>query len=442
MQVTPAIRTLILALTAALGGTAAAAAPSVLESSGHHAAPATSQGQSATGSTTASEAPAASAETSANPTTTSGKPKSFWLHLNSTPTSKETLTTEAKRRSYVVLNAWEADLIPTMKAANPALQVYVYKDLTSTRSYACRNGTDDAHLPAGIGYCEAEKNHPEWFLTGPDGKRFEYSGYSGHWQMDVGNQAYQTAWADKAIADSKGFDGLYLDNALMTCDAYHEGVCPTKYNSDTSMRNAYLSMLRDTRAKFTTAGLKTIANLSNARLHAGAWDAYMEHLDGGLDEWWVTFSDDNRLAEYPEGWSRQVAQIASNEAKGKITLVQPHFTPNAEVPFRYALASYLLAAGSKAAIAEISQTDGYGDPSPWRPEYDLDLGAPTGPYKAMGDNVFRRDFACGVVVVNASRAGTTARSIPLGESYTDANRATVATVSLAGTSGAVLQKTC
>ncbi|MCE6997198.1 putative glycoside hydrolase family 15 protein [Saccharothrix sp. S26] len=370
--------------------------------------------------------------------------QSFWLHMNSTPVSDEVLATEARRRAYIVLNAWEGDLVGKLKAANPAVQVFVYKDLSSTRSYACRNGVDDAQLPTGVGYCQAEKDHPEWFLLDPNGRRFEYSGYSGHWQMDVGNTAYQDAWAANVIESSTeaGFDGVFMDNALFPCDAYHQGVCPAKYPTDAAIQDAYKSMLANTREDFVAAGLKTVANLSNARLHAGAWDAYTEHLDGGFDEWWLTFNDNDLLSEYPEGWSRQVAEITSNEARGKITWVQPHHTAGADRPYRFALASYLLATGDKAAIASIDQTDGYGDPTPWRTEYDWDLGTPIGPYKSVGANLYLRDFTCGTVVVNANRTDTRSVTVPLDGDHLNERGTRVDQVSLAGTSGAILRKTC
>lgn len=380
----------------------------------------------------------------AGPAEPAANVRSFWLHLNSTPTSESLLTAEAARRDHVVLNAWEGDLIPTLKAANPDITVFVYKDLSSTRSYACHDGVDDEDLPAGIGYCDAERHHPEWFLLGPSGERFEYEGYRGHWQMDVGDTAYQDAWADNVVAASAeaGFDGVFMDNALFTCDTYHPGVCPPEYPTDADLQDAYRSMFANTRDRFTAAGLETVANLSNARLHEGAWDAYSEHLDGAFDEWWLTFSDDDLLPEYPEGWSRQVAQIAANEARGKRTWVQPHFTPGAEQPFRYALASYLMAAGDRTAIAEIGQTDGYGDPTPWHAEYDWHLGDPTGPYRPVADNVFRRDFTCGTAVVNANPTGSGPVVVDLGGRYSDHDGATVTSVALPGTSGAVLRKSC
>ncbi|MBM7786951.1 putative glycoside hydrolase [Tenggerimyces flavus] len=373
-----------------------------------------------------------------------GQARSFWLHLNGTPVSDAMIATEAQRRDYVVLNAWEGHLIPKLKAANPAIEVFVYKDLSSTRSYACRDGVDDPQLPTGVGYCDAEANHPEWFLLGSDGQRLEYAGYPGHWQMDVGDPDYQATWVANVVASSTaaGFDGILMDNALFPCDAYHAGTCPAKYPTDAAIQDAYVSMLASTREELVAAGLRTVANLSNARLYEGVWDTYTEHLDGGFDEWWLTFSDDDLLSEYPEGWSRQVAEVASNEARGKITWVQPHFTPGAERPFRYALASYLMASDDAAAIAEMGRTDGYGDPTPWHGEYDWDLGAATGPYRSVGTNLFRRDFACGAAVVNANRTDSAPRTVELGGEYLDHDGAAVTSIALAGTSGAVLRKSC
>ncbi|SDO07599.1 putative glycoside hydrolase [Lentzea jiangxiensis] len=365
--------------------------------------------------------------------------KSFWLHMNSTPVSGEMIELEARRRSHVVVNAWEKDLAAKLKAANPEIRTFVYKDLSSTRDYACANGVDDADLPTGVGYCEAD---PSWFLRGADGRRFEYEGYPGHWQMDVGNTAYQNAWAENVVASSaKAFDGVFMDNALFACDTYHPGVCPTAYPTDAAMREAYVSMLANTRQKFVDAGLETIANLSGARLHEGAWDSYAEHLDGGFDEWWLTFGDTYLLAEYPQGWSRQIAQVTANEAKGRTTWVQPHHS-GAEQPFRYAFASYLLAAGSRTAISEIEQTDRYDTPSPWRAEYDWDLGDPLGPHREVAENVHQRDFECGTVIVNANRTGSAPVTVGLAETQEDERGAPVSSVALPGTSGTVLRKTC
>ncbi|MCX2954545.1 putative glycoside hydrolase [Lentzea sp. NEAU-D7] len=383
--------------------------------------------------------PAATARSQSAPST-----QSFWLHLNSTPVPDGQLEAEARRHAYIVLNAWESSMIAKIKAASPGVQVFVYKDLSSTRSYACSNGTDDAQLPTGVGYCDTERKHPEWFLTTATGQRLQYSGYSGHWQMDVGNTGYQNAWIANVISSTTaaGFDGVLLDNALFSCDSYHDGVCPARYPDDSSFQNAYTTMLANVGSRLSAAGLTTVANLSNARLFTGAWTTYMEHLDGGFDEWWLAFSDTNLLPEYDQGWSRQLKEVSANEARGKITWVQPHLTGGVPRPFRYALASYLMVSGPRSAFAPIAETDGYGDPSPDRAEYGWTLGSPRAAYRPVGNNLFRRDFECGAVLVNSNPTGAAATTIPLGDAYTDESGRSVSSVSLPGTSGAVLRRNC
>jgi hypothetical protein len=379
--------------------------------------------------------------TAPNPTTgTAGKPSAFWIHWNSTPASDAMLSTEGKRRSVVLLNAWEGDLIPKLKAANPSILVFAYKDLTSTRSYACNGGVDDASIPTGVGYCDADKNHPDWFMQSPGGGRFEYSGYAGHWQMDVGNPAYQQAWINnvKTELTAKKFDGVIMDNALFACDDYHGGTCPTKYPNDDVFQAAYVSMLTNAKTQLNAAGLKTMANLNGARTHAGIWKKYMAQLDGGFDEFWMAFSSSDMLpAGGSEGWEAVMEEITSNEAQGKLTLVQPHFDPGDTKAFRYTFASYLMANGGHASYSEISQRDGYGDPPVYHPEFDWNLGAANGAYVSAGANTFKREFKCGAVVVNANGSGNT--TVDLGKSYIDESGATVTSVSLPSKSGSILR---
>ena len=46
----------------------------------------------------------------------------------------------------VVLNSWDEALIPSIRAAQPGVRILLYQDISSTRSYACRDGVDDALL--------------------------------------------------------------------------------------------------------------------------------------------------------------------------------------------------------------------------------------------------------------------------------------------------------
>lgn len=366
---------------------------------------------------------------------------SFWIHTNSGPISDDLLVQEIPRRRYVVLNAWEYRYIPRIKELNADCLVFCYKDLSSVRSYD--NNPDVRMLPAGISYGYA-KTRSDWWAKDSSGKWLQYDGYSGHYQMDVGKPGYQNAWATNVSKmKALGFDGIWMDNALWFRDTYHPGVPVAGYTTDGAWREAYRSFFRYVCPRLHDAGLLCVANMSDARRVAGGWKSYLDAgLDGGFDEWWLIFNDSNMLPEYTEGWRRVVDEIAYAESQGKIALVQPHFSPGNEHAFDYALASYFMAypnGAGKAAIAELAVTDGYEDPPIWHPEYDWELGAPSGPYRQIGANLFRRDFSDGVAVVNANRYGTAAVTIDLGGRYYDEYGNATRYVRLGGTSGKILR---
>lgn len=370
-----------------------------------------------------------------------GKVGTFWVDWNNYVPSDAEIEREARRRRYVMLNAWQGDLARDLKAVNPALLVFCYKDASSTRSYD--KNPDHSLLPAGVSYQWAVANRTDWFLKDSTGNRFEYEDYNGHWQMDVGNRDYQAMWAQNvAKAKGLGFDGVLIDNLLWTPDTYHEGVLPANYATKEAFQQAYVSFLSTTRPVLQAAGLKTIGNLSNARRHSGGWTRYMSYLDGGWDEWWLTFDDTNLLPEYTEGWRRQVKEVLDNEASGKVTLVQPHHSVYAEGTraFLYSLASYFCVAGTRSAITSAHVTDGYGEPPLWAEEYDWDLGEPLNWYEWAAPNVFKRRFSKGLVIVNANKSDTGPVTIQLGGTYLDHGGASVTAVSLPGTSGAILRR--
>ena len=118
------------------------------------------------------------------------------------------------RYGYVILNSWDAPLLPALKAATPGLKALVYKNLSFTSASACSNGVDQARLPTGVGYCDANANHPDWFLTDPTGARINSAPYPQSWMMDVGNPAYQSKWLSNVLADVRagGWDGVFMDD--------------------------------------------------------------------------------------------------------------------------------------------------------------------------------------------------------------------------------------
>lgn len=370
------------------------------------------------------------------------KAKLFWLQMGSINLSDALINAEAKRRSIVVLNAWEHDLIAKFKNANPAIKVLVYKDLSSTRSYAVENGVDHQFLPCGVGYKYARDNHPEWFLRDASGNELMYSGYPGHYQMDVGNDDYVNYWCTQVISELNdyGWDGAFLDNALLHADQYHEDVTPAQYPSDESIQNAYKFMLSKVNMVFNQNNKLSIANASNARLYPGTWNSYMSYLSGGLDEWWLVFSSTDRLQEYDKGWSAQMNEVVYNETNGKITLVQPHAGEGDNDGFYYAFASYWLANKGKTFFSNQVITDNYKLPSTWRAEYDWDMGVPCSNYYNYAPGIYRREFTRAMVIVNSNAQGSAPVTINLSEKCIDETGIEVNEVKVNPLQGRILRK--
>lgn len=356
--------------------------------------------------------------------------KSYWIHWNTVvkndAAGRAVVTREAARRSTFLLNQWDSWMIPYAKVVNPSLVCLVYKDASSTRT----TGAPFPMGPTGVDYRTAEE---AWFLHNTQGQRMQYEGYAGHWRMNVGHPSYQTAWATQVRTDvlKGGFDGVFIDNLLFSRLSY--GPAPREYADDAAFRTAYLNFLQSVR---NNSALLMYGNLSNARLTATAWESYISYLDGAWDEWWLTFSDTDRLSDYAEGWRRQVLEIQSAELAGKVALVQPHFTGTG-VAFRYSLASFLAVTEGLAQYSSVGSTDGYGDPSPWHAEFDWNLGAPITSLSSPSTSTFKRKFQNGMVVINARASGTVTFS--LGATYLDSQGVRVSAVAVGPKDAAILR---
>lgn len=370
-----------------------------------------------------------------------GNPATFWVHQDNSAISDATIALEAPRRKIISLNAWEQVYRDKIKAVNSNCCVNVYKDASSTRDFTVSGGVDDADLPTGVGYADADTNHPDWFLLDGSGNRLEYSGYTGHWQMNVGILGYQQKWADNVIANATlhGFDAVFADNVLFQADQYHTGVVSPSYPTDASMQAAYLSFLAYVKPRLNAAGLLLFGNTTNMRTVSGLWNTYMQYLDGGLDEFWLAFGTGNLVDNYAQGWPAQTAEVADDEAGGKTTLLMSHFDVGDTTSFRYTLASYLMVNSGRSAFMEVAATDSYGPPPPYHAEYDWDLGTPTGAYTTVQTGVFRRDFSAGCVVVNANSTGSAGVGVTLGGTYLNEAGSSVTSVTLAGTRGTILR---
>ena len=347
--------------------------------------------------------------------------------------------TDTSRYGVVVMNAWEAGRIPAMKAANPGVKILVYKDMSSTRSYAVSNGVDDALLPTGVGYAWADRNRPEWFLTDGSGARIEWSGYPGHWWMDVGNTDYVDTWVANVSSElaSAGWDGVMVDNAIADPAGYLGGRTLPRYPDKYAYRAATDTFLSIAGPRLKAAGLDVVPNLGGNFWDLTTYRRWVGYTSGALREHYGRWgSDGNGLVLTDGNWAHQVEQQEIVESEGKLHIAVA-YAKTTDVAFqRYARATFLLAwNGGPSALMFTPPTAGE---DPWTAEATTDVGVPTGARVAVGAG-WMRTYSAGVVAVNPSPTATV--TVSLGGTYVQPDGREVSSVTLGPASGAILRRT-
>ncbi len=349
------------------------------------------------------------------------------------------------RYGYVILHSWESGLIPQLKAANPNVKVLVYKDAAAAVSYTCRNGVDDALLPAGVGYCWADANHPDWFLTDASGRRIEFCDYPGVWQMDVGSPAYRQQWAQNVAAEAKerGFDGVLLDDVNQTESAHLCGRTIAKYPAAADYTAAMDGFLAAVAPALRSQGLLAIPNIMIANYWepsgVALWDRWVSYSSGAVQEYFTKWSHDATGWLTDDGgwhndWSSRQELLRRTQAAGKIFIGVTYAPAGDARSMRYARASFLADwdGGSSALVFEPTNPE---QQDPYAQTWTADIGTPLGPRYRVG-LAWRRDFTGGLIVVNPS---TSQQTIDLGGAFALPDGSTVTSVTLQSADAAILR---
>ena len=125
-------------------------------------------------------------------------------------------------------------------------------------------------------------------------------------------------------------------------------------------------------------------------------------------------------------------EIRETLRRGKNFIGITHSDPDDAQAARFGYATMLLAGDGRAHFALAHD---YSNET-WFPEYDYDLGRPTGPATQDHDGVHRRRFERGLVVVNPT---ATTRSVALDGLYRGSGLARARTAVLPPTSGLILE---
>lgn len=324
--------------------------------------------------------------------------KGWWYGIGKTPTTQD-IENAAKRYAVVVLNAWETAAMRKIKALNPAVKVLVYKCLSSTRSYsgAVDGGKDAKYLPAGLGYVASR---PEWFAVDIYGRRIEWDGYPGHWQMAVWDPAYQQAWiaAVGAEVTREGWDGVLADNDMNSLQWYSTvrfGGTATAAATDAKLRDGLTVLLDKARSALSSAGKLFIPNVSESHVRSGRWTAHCGSV-GGMEENAAMREDDGRRGVLTFGGT-EFSELVTVAAAGTAWLLLSTRVSNARDELTgYATAALL--AGPKTCWQ--GATTGDYRVADWSALQSKNLGMPTTPATRNTLGVWMRGFTGGWVAVN------------------------------------------
>lgn len=335
------------------------------------------------------------------------------------------------------MNARDAGSIPALKAKNPSLKALLYQNAAASYAYACNGGADDPLLPAGVGYCAAAAQHPEWFLKDTTGARVEFCDYPGTWQMDVGSSSYQDAWVASVATTLKrdGWDGVMIDDVNST-ERYHLcGKTLATYPTDAAYESATRGFLARVGPSLTSQGLLALPNI-NYDCWEACFSSFIQYTSGAVREWWSKNSTGSTGHYSDAGWDWSDSFLRLTQQAGKIFIGITYAPADDVRSMRYARASFLLDynGGSSALIFEPAQ----GSIDPWNAEWTVDLGAAKAARYQVG-GAWRRDFAGGTVVVNPASASSA--TVALGGSYLLPDGSTVTTVTLPPTTAVILRTT-
>ncbi|HVA61413.1 MAG TPA: putative glycoside hydrolase [Mycobacteriales bacterium] len=331
--------------------------------------------------------------------------------------------------------------IPALKAADPSLKVYIYKDVQATTTNEVVGGVDQTPLTTGVGYAEAAASHPEWFLQDTTGARVPFDDYAGDWWMDVASPSYQAAWAANVAADVHryGADGVMMDDVNAAL-GFHlaSGTTLAKYPTDASWAAATQSFLESVVPALHASGVQAIANISEpwSTNWEPLWQRWVGDVDGVMYEYWSKYGHDSSYARLGDaGWGWQMQQADDVESAGKIFLPVTYGDINDTTSQTYARASFLLTWNGGQAGQIWSPTSTNTDP--WQPAWTASVGTPTGARTQLASGVWQRQFTAGQVLVNPSTTATV--TVPLGATFTEPDGTAVSAVTLGPTQAAVLQ---
>ncbi|WP_157108860.1 putative glycoside hydrolase [Corynebacterium aquilae] len=314
-------------------------------------------------------------------------PQLAWMRYGD-PIDPEQLRRAAGRFRAAILQPWETQAAQVLKEADPTITVLAYQCLSSVRSYEPGPRYTSLLSPA-----LAEELGT--FAT-RRGNRIEWDGYPGHWQQDVGNQAYRNACIKgaKDVLAGTAFDGIFADNDVF--DDYYQLRLPIDQIRDASqLRQALGTLIHALGPELARTQHLLVPNIAEARRSRGRWEEHSFY-GGGVEECWMAWGLEphHRL-----GIAEIKAQSRQLRAPGLSILRTPGTGEEKDPYLQLALAAAWVFAPSKDVAVTATTHDGYSG-VPLHPAAGIDLGPARGPIRHNGRGVFTRRLAQGYAAIN------------------------------------------
>jgi len=287
--------------------------------------------------------------------------------------------------------------------------------------------------------------HPEWVLRDASGNPLYIpwgcsNGTCPQYAGNIANQAFRQWWISNAKTElsSASYRGLFVDDVNMEMrvgNGHEEAVAPIDPATGQPMTatawRAYMAQFMQE----IRADLPNYEIVQNAIWYsdgdAGTSDASIRnqisasnyvYLERGVNDSGITGGSGQ--------WSLNAlfSFIDQVHALGKGVVLDG--TSGSVPAMEYNLASYFLVSSGNDGVSGAGQT-----PENWWAGWNVNLGEATGP-RYIWDNLLRRDFAGGMVLVNPPGAPTVTVSLPT--PMQDVNGNSVTSIALPAASGAIL----
>jgi hypothetical protein len=319
----------------------------------------------------------------------------------------------------------------------------VYKggvDVTDTTN------TDPGLNISGVPYKQALANG--WLLKDSSGNLIRPANGANTWFGDVGNSAYQKAWADNVsnFLTAHGADGVFIDNVLCSFGGLSNGVLPAQYPTDTSWATAQAAFLAYVGPALKAKGLYVAVNgycygPDDGSANTAWWTRIAPYVDGLMTEDFE--QNPGNLAQlffnspttsWMGNWLGKLEVIKAAQSAGKAAYALSYGAGSNTALMTYTKASYLMVWNGKGGGYIFNPLD---STDPWNLAWTAPVGQPNGAMTQVG-GAYVRDFTTGYVVVNPSTGSVTV-PLPTGLK-TISGAAAGSSVTLATTTAAIFLK--